>query len=81
MVGDAGQQLAQVCFRVQAIELGRTDETVDRRSALAAGIGPCEQVILPPQSDRTQGTLGGIVVDLQATVVAGSPQLATVSNC
>ena len=36
-------------FRVQAIELGRTDETVDRRSALAAGIGPANKRSSAPE--------------------------------
>ena len=38
VVGDAGQHLAEIGFWIQAVELGRADQAVNRRRALPAGI-------------------------------------------
>jgi hypothetical protein len=46
MIRDSCEHLAQIGFGVQAVQLSRANETVDCRSALAAGIRPSEQVIL-----------------------------------
>jgi hypothetical protein len=64
MVGDPGEHVTQVGFRIQAVQLGRPDEAVERGSSFTAGIGAGEEVVLPPQGDRAQGTFGGVVVDL-----------------
>jgi hypothetical protein len=45
MVGDTRQHLVQIGFGIETIELRRTDQTVDRRGALAASIG--RQLIVP----------------------------------
>ena len=47
MVGDAGQHLAQIGFGIEAVELGRTDQAVDRRGAFPARIRSGKQVVLP----------------------------------
>jgi hypothetical protein len=39
MLGDALQHLAQIGFRVEAVQLGRADQTIDCGSAFAARIG------------------------------------------
>src|SRR5690606_31017340 len=52
------------------VELGGTDERVDRCSPLAAGIGSRKQVILTAERNRSKRTLRGVVVDLDAPVVA-----------
>ena len=46
MIGDAGEDIAEVGFGIEAVELGGFDERVDRGGALAAGIGAGEQLIL-----------------------------------
>src|SRR5512140_798902 len=54
VIGDAFQHLAKVSLWVEPIQLRRTDQGVHGRSALAAGVAPGKQVILPSKSDRPQ---------------------------
>ena len=46
MIGDAGQYVGEVMLRVTAVELGGLDQGVDRRGAVAAGVGTGEQIVL-----------------------------------
>ena len=62
MVGDAGEDLAQVGFRIDAVELGAADQAVDAGSALAAGVGSGKQVALASEGDGAQRPLRGVVV-------------------
>lgn len=39
MIGDAREHLAQVGLRIQAVQLRRTDQAVDRRGAFAGSDG------------------------------------------
>jgi hypothetical protein len=73
MIGDSGEYLAEVGLRIQAIQLGRSDQTVERGGALAAGVGTREQKILPSQGHRAQGAFHGLV-DFDASVLAISRQ-------
>ena len=70
MVGDALEHVAQVRLGIEAVELGRLHQAVDRRGALAARVGAGEQVVLAAEGDAAQRALGGVVVDLDAAVVA-----------
>jgi hypothetical protein len=45
------EHVAQIGFRVEAVQLGGADQAVDRGGALATGIGAGEQVVLAAQSD------------------------------
>ena len=45
MIGDASQYLAEISFRVETVEFGRSDQAVNDRRAFAAGIG--RQFIMP----------------------------------
>jgi hypothetical protein len=45
MIGDAGQHVSEIRFRVETVEFGGADQAVDRGGALAAGIGAGEQVV------------------------------------
>ena len=47
VIGNARQDLAQIGLRIEAVEFGRADQAVDGGSALAAGIGAGEKIILP----------------------------------
>ena len=69
MVGDAVDHLAQIGFRIEAVELGGFDERVSRGGALAAGIGAGEQIVLAAERERADGALGGVVADLQGAVI------------
>ncbi len=46
-LGDLGQDIPEVGFRVQTVELCRRHQGVDGRSPLAACIRTGEEVILP----------------------------------
>jgi hypothetical protein len=52
MIGDAGQHVAQVGLGIETIELGGFDQRVDCRSALAAGIGAGEEIVLAAEGYR-----------------------------
>jgi hypothetical protein len=47
MVRDSLEHVAQVALRIEAIELGGAEETVDRGGPLATVIGSSEQPVLP----------------------------------
>ena len=50
-IGNFGDGVSQIGFRIEAVELRRLDERVDRRGALAAGVGTGEEVVLAPERD------------------------------
>ena len=56
--------MAQPGFGVDTVQLGRADQRVDRRCALAARVGPGKEIILAPESNRPQRALGHVVIDL-----------------
>ena len=47
MVGNAGQDLAQVGFRVEAVEFGRADQAVNGGRPFASGVGTGEEIVFP----------------------------------
>src|ERR1700720_732863 len=47
MIGDAGQNIAQIGLRVEAIHFGGLDEGVHRGGSHAAGIGASKEIIFP----------------------------------
>ena len=49
MVGDAADHLAQIGFRIEAVELGGFDKRLGYGTAPSAGIGSGEQIVLPPR--------------------------------
>ena len=69
MIGDAGQDVTQVGFRVEAVELGRFGERVDGGGTLATRVRSGEEIILAAKGDAADRTLGGIIVDLDAAIV------------
>src|SRR3954451_11827583 len=69
MIGKPGEDVAQVGFRIEAVELCGLDQRVDGSGSLAAGVRAGEQIVLAAQSERPDGAFGGVVVDLQSTVV------------
>src|SRR5689334_17130484 len=70
MITDACKYADQVSFRVQTIQLGRADQTVNRSGTFTTGIGAGEEIILPAECDGAQCPLGRIVVDLQQPIIA-----------
>ena len=66
MVGDALEDMAQVEFRVESVELRRTEQAVDGRSTLSTGVRSSEEVVLATQSNGAQGAFSRGVVHLDA---------------
>lgn len=51
MVADATEHLAQERFGVIRVEFGRSDQAVERRSPIAAGVATGKEKVLAPQRD------------------------------
>src|SRR5260370_28256383 len=69
MSGDAGQHVGQPGLGIDVVELGGDDEAVEEGGTLAAAVGAGEQPCLSPESQPTQGALGGIVAEADSAVV------------
>ena len=84
MFCDAFEHVAQVEFRVESVELRRTEQAVDGRSTLAAGIRASEEVVLATQSNGAQGAFSRRVVHLDAAIVdvarEGTPAGERIAN-
>src|SRR5258706_15558608 len=72
---DAREQVAEVGLRIDAVELGGFDQAVEGGRPQAALVRAGEQPVLAAERHGTDGSLGGIVVDLQPAVVAVPGQL------
>jgi hypothetical protein len=59
VIGDRAENAAQISLGSESVELGRFNEGVDRSGALAADIRAGKEVVLPPESQRPDGALGG----------------------
>ena len=59
MVGEAGEHVAEVALRIEAVEFRGTDQTIEHGGALSALIRTGEEVILASQRDGTQSPFGG----------------------
>ena len=70
MLGDTLENIAQVGFRIELIELGRTDERVDNGRALTAAVSTGEEIIFSAESNRAKRAFRGIVVDLDSSIIA-----------
>src|SRR5262245_36158056 len=64
MGGEPGEDVAQVGFGVEPVELGGLDQGVHGGGPDAALVGAGEQPVFSSESDATDGALGGVVVDL-----------------
>ena len=69
MIGDEGQNLVQIEFRIEAIEFGRAEQGVDLCSPLATCIRSRKEIILSSKCDHAQRAFGGIIVDLELAVI------------
>src|SRR5690349_12524632 len=85
ILGDAREHMAKVSLRVNIVELGRADQTVDCSGSFSTGISASEQVILPPNRDRTQRSFRRVVIDLEMSVTAVAykrgPAPECIANC
>jgi hypothetical protein len=69
MVGDARDGVAQPSLGIDAAQLGALDQGLDRGGTLAALVGAGEQLVLATKGDAAECAFGGIVVDLETTIV------------
>src|SRR4029453_14455085 len=70
MLGNAVEYLTQIRFRIDAVELRRSNQAVERGGMLPACIRSGKKIILASKGHGTQRSFGGIVVDLEAAVSA-----------
>ena len=71
MIRDVREHVPQIAFWIKPIQFSGSDQAIKDGSTLSPGIGPGEQIIFPTQSYGAQGTFGGVVVDLQVSIVTG----------
>jgi hypothetical protein len=69
MVCDLGQHGSEVEFRIESVELGRTDQGVHGGSAFAAIVRSRKEEVLPSKSDSSERPFCGAVVDLEQAIV------------
>src|SRR5215813_2266058 len=74
MLCDARQEVPQVSFGVDTVQLRRSDQAVERCGTLPTAVRSSEQVVLPPKSHGTQRSFGSVVVDLQPSIMAVAHQ-------
>lgn len=61
--------MAEVGFRIDAIEPARPDQTIQQGSSLTAVVAAEEDKILFPKADSTKGSFGSVVMcALQGTI-------------
>ena len=63
-ISDAGEDVGEPGLRIDVVQLGRGDQAVQDRGALAAAIGASEQPRLPPQGDAAQGALPSVTLEI-----------------
>ena len=52
MVGDLLQDAAEIEFRIESVELGRSEQAINRSGAFTTGIGASKQIVLAAQRIR-----------------------------
>jgi len=85
VVGNSRQDGAKVERRINPVELGRSNQGIERSGALASGIGSKKQIVFPAKSHSAERSFGRAVVDLQKAVVdiarKSAPARENVSDC
>ena len=69
VIGDLFEHAAEIELRIKPVELGRSQQRVDRGGAVTAGIGSAEQEILPAEGYGAQSPLGRRVVYFGPAIV------------
>ena len=84
VLGDALQRHAQVSLRINAVQLGCADQTVDSGGPFAARMRSREEIVFPSQGNSTQCPFGGVIVDLEGAVFRitqqGTPASQRIAN-
>jgi len=74
VVGDVGQDVSEVAFRVDAVELGCPEQGVDGGGAFSAAVRSGEQIVFPSERYDAQRAFCGVVVDLDGAVIEVSSE-------
>src|ERR1700733_6212175 len=69
MVWDLRQDRAEIEFRVEAVQLRRSDQAVHGGGTFSTAVRTCKQVVLSPKSDSPKCAFGRAVVYLQQPIV------------
>src|ERR1700730_5320623 len=69
VLGDAGQDLAELAFGIESIEFRRSDQRVDGGRSLPPGVRATEKVVLASEGDGAKRPFCRRVVDLQQSIV------------
>jgi len=62
--------MAQPSFGIDPVGFGRTDQRVDGGGTITARVSTRKQIVAAANSNATQGTLGGGVVDVDGAIIA-----------
>ena len=68
MLCDAGDDVGEIGFGVDGIELCRLDKGVHDGGTAASVVGTREGPVSPPEGDGPDGTLGGIIGHIEPSV-------------
>jgi hypothetical protein len=70
VIRDTGEHVAQIAFRLDAIEFSGTYYRVNRRGSLAATVGAGKQIVLPAERYRSKRSFCRVVIDLDPAIVS-----------
>lgn len=68
VIGDAGDQGAEIRLGVEAVEFGSLDDGVHGGGAVAAAVGTDEGPVPAAERQGPYGAFGGVVADVEASV-------------
>ena len=69
VIGDAAEDIRQLCLRINTIELRGLDQRIGNSSRLATPVRAHKEKILAPESYAAHATLGSIVVNAETPIV------------
>ena len=68
-VDDPGEDVCQIPERIHVVQLAGFDQRGDGGPMFGASVRPREQRVLSVERDRADGSLDGVVVELDAAVI------------
>jgi hypothetical protein len=77
MRADAGDHVAQVGLGLEAVEFGRSDQRIEQRGALAAGVAARKEPVLRTELQRPDLVLGGVKACEDAGISVTLPKRQT----
>jgi hypothetical protein len=63
------EDILEIGVGFDSVQLAGFDQGSDRRPALAAGSGACEQMVLSAQGRRTYGALNGVAIEFDPAIL------------